>query len=117
MIKKRGFPVLYPNAAGIDIASREHYVAVNPDAAENSIRSFGCFTEDLHAIADSLIRCKVDTVAMEATGIYWVSLYLVLEEVGLNVVLVNARHVENVSGKKSDVKDVEWKDNYIVADC
>lgn len=108
MKKKSGFPVLYPNAAGIDIASREHYVAVNPDADENSIRSFGCFTEDLYAIANWLIECKVDTVAMEATGIYWVSLYLILEEAGLNVVLVNARHVKNVSGKKTDVKDAEW---------
>lgn len=108
MKKKSGFPVLYPNAAGIDIASREHYVAVNPEADENSIRAFGCFTEDLYAIAQWLTRCKVDTVAMEATGIYWVSLYLVLEEAGFNVVLVNAKHVKNVSGKKSDVKDAEW---------
>jgi transposase len=108
MKKKSGFPVLYPNAAGIDIASREHYVAVNPEADENSIRAFGCFTEDLYAIAQWLTSCKVDTVAMEATGIYWVSLYLVLEEAGFNVVLVNAKHVKNVSGKKSDVKDAEW---------
>ena len=108
MKKKSGFPVLYPNAAGIDIASREHFVAVNPDADENSIRAFGCFTEDLDAIAHWLIQCKVDTVAMEATGIYWVSLYLILEEAGLNVVLVNAKHVKNISGKKSDVKDAEW---------
>lgn len=108
MKKKNGFPILYPNAAGIDIASREHYVSVNPDAAEQSIRSFGSFTDDLHAIAAWLLQCKVDTVAMEATGIYWVSLYLILEEAGLDVVLVNARHVKNVSGKKSDVKDAEW---------
>ena len=108
MKKKAGFPVLYPNAAGIDIASREHYVAVNPDAAEQSIRSFGSFTDDLHEIAAWLLQCKVDTVAMEATGIYWVSLYLILEEAGFEVVLVNAKHVKNVSGKKSDVKDAEW---------
>lgn len=108
MTKKKGFPVLYPNAAGIDIASREHYVAVNPDADPHPIRSFGTFTEDLHAIADWLLQCRVSTVAMEATGIYWVSLYLVLEEAGIPVILVNARHVKNVSGKKSDVKDAEW---------
>jgi len=108
MKKKSGLPVLYPNAAGIDIASREHYVAVNPAVDEHSIRSFGCFTEDLYAIANWLLECEVDTVAMEATGIYWLSLYLILEEAGLNVVLVNAKHVKNVSGKKSDVKDAEW---------
>jgi transposase len=108
MKNKSGFPILYPNAAGIDIASREHYVAVNPEADPQPIRCFGCFTEDLHAIARWLLACKVDTVAMEATGIYWVSLYLVLEQAGLRPVLVNARHVKNVSGKKTDVKDAEW---------
>lgn len=108
MKKKAGFPILYPNAAGIDIASREHYVSVNPDADEQPIRSFGSFTDDLHALTNWLLQCRVDTVAMEATGIYWVSLYLILEEAGLDVVLVNARHVKNVSGKKSDVKDAEW---------
>lgn len=108
MKKKSGFPILYPNAAGIDIASREHYVAVNPESSDQPIRAFGSFTEDLYAIANWLLKCNVDTVAMEATGIYWVSLYLILEEAGLNVVLVNARHVKNVSGKKSDVKDAEW---------
>lgn len=107
MKTKSGFPVLYPNAAGIDVASKEHFVAVNP-AIEQPIRCFGSFTEDLHAIAEWLLECKVDTVAMEATGIYWVSLYLILEEAGLDVVLVNAKHVKNVSGKKSDVKDAEW---------
>jgi len=108
MKNKSGFPILYPNAAGIDIASREHYVAVNPQADAQPIRCFGCFTEDLHAIAQWLLACKVDTVAMEATGIYWVSLYLVLEQAGLHPILVNAHHVKNVSGKKTDVKDAEW---------
>ena len=79
MKNKSGFPILYPKAAGIDIASREHYVAVNPEADPQPIRCFGCFTEDLHAIAEWLLSCKVDTVAMETTGIYWVSLYLILE--------------------------------------
>lgn len=108
MKKKSGFPILYPNAAGIDIASKEHYVAVNPAVDDDPIRAFGSFTDDLHAIALWLSKCKVDTVAMEATGIYWVSLYMVLEEAGFEVVLVNAKHVKNVSGKKSDVKDSEW---------
>jgi transposase len=108
MKSKSGFPVLYPNAAGIYISSKEHFVAVNPSVDEHPIQAFGCFTEDLHSIAQWLAKCNVDTVAMEATGIYWVSLYLILEEAGFNVVLVNAKHVKNVSGKKSDVKDAEW---------
>jgi len=108
MKNKNGFPIVYPHAAGIDIASREHYVAVNPQADPQPIRSFGCFSEDLHAIAEWLLSCRVDTVAMEATGIYWVSLYLILEQAGLHPVLVNARQVKNVSGKKTDVKDAEW---------
>jgi transposase len=108
MKKKSGFPILYPNAAGIDVASKEHFVAVNPEIDDQPVRSFGAFTEDLLSVASWLTECKVDTVAMEATGIYWVSLYLILEEAGFNVVLVNAKHVKNVTGKKSDVKDAEW---------
>ena len=106
--KSKSFPVLYPNAAGIDISSKEHYVAVNPDSADKSIRSFGCFTEDLKAISAWLKECKVDTIAMEATGIYWVSLFLILEDAGFEVVLVTAKHVKNVRGKKTDVSDAKW---------
>jgi len=106
--EKKAFPVLYPNAAGIDISSKEHYVSVNPVVTDEHIRSFGAFTEDLYAIADWLKCCQVDTVAMEATGIYWVSLFLILEEKGFEVILVNARHVKNVRGKKTDMKDAEW---------
>lgn len=106
--KSKAFPIIYPNAAGIDISSKEHYVAVNPDRADKPIRAFGGFTEDLKAIAAWLKECKVDTVAMEATGIYWVSLFLVLEEAGFDVVLVTAKHVKNVRGKKTDVSDADW---------
>lgn len=106
--KKRAFPVLYPDAAGIDISSKEHYVAVSPSCDPNPVRCFGCFTEDLQAIAQWLTQCKVNTVAMEATGIYWVSLFLILEEAGFEVVLVNAKHVRNVRGKKTDMSDAEW---------
>ncbi len=106
--KSMAFPIIYPNAAGIDISSKEHYVAVNPGSSEEPIKAFGSFTEDLKAIAMWLKECKVDTVAMEATGIYWVSLFLVLEEAGLDVVLVTAKHVKNVRGKKTDVSDAEW---------
>lgn len=108
MKAKKAFPIIYPNAAGVDISSKEHYVAVNPDSSSKSIRAFGCFTEDLKAIAVWLKECNVNTVAMEATGIYWVSLFLLLEDAGFEVVLVTAKHVKNVRGKKTDVSDAEW---------
>lgn len=108
MKKQQGLSVIRQNAAGIDIASKMHYVAVRPDCCEQPIRSFGTFTRDLYELRDWLLTCKVDSVAMEATGIYWVSLFLILEEAGLEVLLVNARTAKNVSGRKTDVKDAEW---------
>jgi transposase len=106
--QSKAFPIINPNAAGIDISSAEHFVAVNPGKISEPIRAFGSFTEDLKAIAAWLKECNVDTVAMEATGIYWVSLYLILEEAGFDVFLVTAKHVKNVRGKKTDMSDAEW---------
>lgn len=102
------FKIMHPNAAGIDIASQMHYVAVPKDRDEAPVRKFGSFTEDLHEMARWLQSCSIDTVAMESTGVYWVQPYLVLEEYGFDVFLVNARHIKNVSGRKSDVKDCQW---------
>jgi transposase len=107
-LMKDGFQVVHPNAAGIDIASQMHYVAVPPNRDATPVRKFGSFTTDLHEIAHWLKQCKIDTVAMESTGIYWVQLYLILEEYGFEVFLVNARHIKNVSGRKSDVLDCQW---------
>jgi len=107
-LKKDSLQVLHPNAAGIDIASGMHYAAVPFDRDEQSVRKFGSFTQDLHDMAQWLKSCNIDTVAMESTGIYWVQPYLVLEEYGFDVFLVNARHIKNVSGRKSDVKDCQW---------
>ena len=100
--------ITHPNAAGIDIGSASHYVAVPPDRDDESVREFSSFTEDLHALADWLKACKVDTVAMESTGVYWIPLFELLESRGFTVLLVNARHVKNVSGRKSDVLDCQW---------
>ncbi len=97
-----------PNAAGIDCGSAEHYVAVAADRDPTPVRVFKAFTDDLHRLADWLLACGMTTVAMEATGIYWVPLYEILEARGIEVVLVNARHVKNVPGRKSDVSDCEW---------
>lgn len=105
---KRELKVLRPNAAGIDVASEIHYVAVPDDRSELSVRSFGSFTSDIHEMAQWLKSCSIDTVAMESTGIYWIQLFLILEEYGIEVFLVNARHVKNVSGRKSDVQDCQW---------
>src|SRR5215813_6768671 len=102
------WPLLNPNAAGIDVGASEHYVAVPPDREVESVRRFGAFTEDLHALARWLVQCGVQTVAMESTGVYWIPLYQILEDYGFEVKLVNARHVKHVPGRKSDVQDCQW---------
>ena len=98
----------HPNAAGIDIGSAAHFVAVPPERDDEPVREFASFTADLHRLADWLDACGVDTVAMESTGVYWIPLYELLESRGFTVLLVNARHVKNVSGRKSDVLDCQW---------
>src|SRR5262245_47184412 len=100
----KAMPVVHPNAAGIDIGATEHYVAVSSDRSEEPVRCFGSFTSDLTAIAQWLKECGVETVAMESTGVYWIPLYQMLEEYGFEVKLVNARHVKNVPGRKTDVQ-------------
>ncbi|MGH8761215.1 MAG: IS110 family transposase [Burkholderiales bacterium] len=100
--------ITHPNAAGIDIGSAAHYVAVPPERDDEPVREFASFTADLNALADWLEACGVDTVAMESTGVYWIALFELLESRGLTVLLVNARHVKNVSGRKSDVLDCQW---------
>ena len=100
--------ITHPNAAGIDIGSASHFVAVPPDRDDQAVREFSSFTVDLNALADWLDACGVDTVAMESTGVYWIPLFELLESRGFTVLLVNARHVKNVSGRKSDVLDCQW---------
>jgi transposase len=97
-----------PDAAGIDCGAAEHYVAVPPDRDPCPVQVFSAFTHDLHRLADWLQACRVTTVAMEATGVYWIPLFTLLETRGVTVLLVNARHVKNVAGRKSDVSDCEW---------
>ena len=100
--------IVHANAAGIDIGSREIWVAVPPDRADETVRRFGTFTPDLESLTDWLIGCGIDTVAMESTGVYWIPLFEILEARGLRVFLVNARHVKHVPGRKSDVLDCQW---------
>ena len=99
---------LNPNAAGIDCGATEHFVAVPPDRDATPVRAFRTFTADLEHLADWLIACGVTSVAMEATSVYWIPVYEILEARGIEVLLVNARHVKNVPGRKSDVSDAEW---------
>ena len=100
--------ITHPNAAAVDIGSASHFVAVPPDRDDQPVREFPSFTVDLNALADWLKACRIDTVAMESTGVYWIPLFELLESRGFTVLLVNARHVKNVSGRKSDVLDCQW---------
>jgi transposase len=103
--------ILRPDAGGIDCGAQEHYIAVPPDRVrpgQPTVRRFSAFTEGLDAAVDWLKECRVTTVAMESTGVYWIPLYQKLEAAGIEVYLVNARHVRHVPGRKSDVQDGQW---------
>ncbi|MDW3190949.1 MAG: IS110 family transposase [Cytophagales bacterium] len=101
---KKGLNVIHQHAAGIDIGSREFFV----DAGEEQVKIFPTYTQGCHALKDYLISRRIQTVAMESTGVYWIILYSILEEAGIEVYLVNGRDVRNVPGRKSDVKDCQW---------
>lgn len=114
--KNRGRQVKLPKhlehinkmAAGIDIGSKSHFVAIPEGGSEICVREFKSFTADLHELANWLEECGIETVAMESTGVYWIPLYELLESRGFDVKLVDARHVKNVSGRKTDVLDCQW---------
>lgn len=101
-------PVLNPHAAGIDIGATEIFVAVPEECCASPVRHYATFTADLLTLADWLDECHIKTVAMESTGVYWIPLYQMLEARGLQVYLVNAHHLKNVPGHKSDVDDCQW---------
>lgn len=104
-------PVVHPHAAGIDVGASELYVCVPEDAVspgESPVRRFGVFTGELDKLVEWLQSCGVKTVAMESTGVYWIPPYQKLEAGGLEVVLANARHLRQVPGRKTDVKDCQW---------
>jgi hypothetical protein len=101
-------PVLEPNAAGIDVGAREMFVAVPPGRDKNPVRVFSTFTEELERLADWLVQCGVTTVALESTGVYWIPLYDILEQRGMRPCLVNARHMKNVPGRRTDWHECQW---------
>jgi transposase len=100
--------VVHPDAAGIDIGNESHYVAVPPTRDSESVRRFGCTTAELKEMGDWLKECGIRTVAMQSTGVYWIAVYDILEEVGLEVYLANARETKNLPGRKSDVQESQW---------
>jgi len=100
--------VFQPNAAGIDIGAREIYVAVPSDRDEHPVRQCGTFTGDLHQMAEWLVRCGITTAAMESTGVYWIPVYDVLEQHGIQPCLVNPRNMKNVPGKRTDFHECQW---------
>lgn len=101
-------PVLFPDTAGIDIGSKSHFVAVPSERDDNPVREFSTFTADLHKMVKWLKECRIKTIIMESTGVFWIPAFELLESNGFDVKLVNARHVKNVSAHKTDVLDCQW---------
>jgi transposase len=106
--RRRALSRVHRHAAAIDIGATLHVAAVSPDCDPEPVRSFGTFTADLHRLADWFAQCGVKTVAMESTGVYWIPIYEILEQRGFAVIVVNARAVKHVPGRKSDVSDAAW---------
>src|SRR6185503_9914112 len=104
----KALEIVHPNAAGIDVGGSEHWVAISPDRDRVPVRRFGCFTADLREMARWLVEKGVRSVAMQSTGVYWMPVFEVLEQHGLEVYLVNAQHTKNVPGRKSDVQECQW---------
>jgi transposase len=100
--------VVHPDAAGIDIGNEVHYVAVPANRSSEPVRRFGCTTAELRAMADWLKQCRIRTVAMQSTGVYWIAVFDILEAAQLEVYLVNARETKNLPGRKSDVQESQW---------
>src|ERR1700741_5061949 len=100
--------LIHPDAAGIDIGNESHYVAVPPSRDSQPVRRFGCTTAELKAMTDWLKQCGIRTIAMQSTSVYWVAVYDILEQAGLEVYLVNARDTKNLPGRKSDVQESQW---------
>lgn len=105
----KNLPLIHPDAAGIDVGSAEHWVCVPADRDPEPVQKCSAFTCDLHRLAGWLATCRVTTVVMASTGVYWIPLFHILEARGFEVALVNARHVKNVPGRpKTDRFDCRW---------
>jgi len=100
--------VVHPDAAGIDIGAESHFVSVPADRDQEPVREFGCYTHELRKMTKWLKSCGIKTVVIQSTGVYWISIYEMLEEEGVDVFLVNARGTKNLPGRKSDVQECQW---------
>ena len=100
--------VIHPNAAGIDVGSESHFVAIPSSRDADPIREFGSWTADLHKMAKWLKEHGITTVAMQSTGVYWIPVLEILEQYGIEVYLVNAHGTKNLPGRKTDVQECEW---------
>jgi len=105
---RQSLPMVHAHAAAIDVGATMHMAAVGPDRTDEPVRSFGTFTADLHRLADWFQACRVTTVVMESTGVYWIPIFEILQDRGLEVSLVNARDAKQVPGRKTDVNDAQW---------
>jgi transposase len=103
-----GLEIVHRDAGGIDVGNESHYAAVPPGRDAQPVQEFGCWTADLKRMAAWLQACGVKTVAMQSTGVYWIAVYEVLKQAGLEVWLVNARDTKNLPGRKSDVQESQW---------
>jgi len=106
--KAVSLPIVEPDAAGIDVGTTQIFVAVPADRDSEPVRCFQTFTVDLHRLAEWLQKCGIRTVAMESTGVYWIPLFQILEQRKIDIRLVNAHHVKNAPGRKTDVADRQW---------
>lgn len=100
--------IINANAGGVDVGNESHFASVPPDRDADPVREFGCWTADLVRMAQWFKACRIDTVVMQATGVYWIGLYDILEQQGIRVVVVNAQSTKNLPGRKSDVQECQW---------
>jgi transposase len=105
---RTALPIVHLTAAAIDVGARMHVAAVGADRTAEPVRSLGTFTTDLHRLVDWFAECRVETVVMESTSIYWIPIFELLEARGFEVFLVNARDAKHVPGRKTDVSDAQW---------
>jgi transposase len=104
--KKVALEIVNPHAAGIDVGSRSHFVAIGQDMED--VKEFGVYAGDLKELTQWLLDTNIETVAMESAGTYWQNLYSTLQEAGIKVILVNGKFTKSIQGKKTDVKDCQW---------
>lgn len=108
MYESSSIKIINPNSAGIDIGSTSHFVAVPAGRDKEPVKEFSCYTPDIQKMIEWLKQCKIETIVMESTGSFWIPAFEMLEQAGFEVLLVDAHHIKNIKGRKSDVIDCQW---------